>query len=323
MNVKRITRLIRLMLILNSGGAYNATALAKVCSVSRRTVFRDIEALRHAGMPIDFDAEHDRYSFPNAYFLQPINLTPEEALSLVAMASELGHNDRLPFYDSAASAATKLKKSLPPLLQARLRKLRRAIVIQPSQVGLLVGKRQLYQGLVEARLSGKVVRIEYETGQHLPTINTNLRPYLLLFCRHSWYVIGRSSFHSDVRTFNLSRIISLDCTEKRFSVPRDFNIKRYLGNAWQLNPEPGHDHDVSIRFSPLVARNVSEVKWHSTQRLEFQADGSLIFNAQVSGLNEIFWWILAYGDQAEVIRPKELRRLVGQRAKKMVAIYDR
>jgi proteasome accessory factor B len=143
-----------------------------------------------------------------------------------------------------------------------------------------------------------------------------------LFCRHSWYVIGRSSLHSAVRTFNLSRISSLEVLPKRFSVPRDFSIERHLRNAWALIPGDGPDQRVVVRFKPLVARNVGEVIWHQTQELEFQEDGSLIFRARVSGIQEIAWWILGYGDQAEVLKPTELRRLVAHRAKNMAAMYN-
>jgi len=86
-------------------------------------------------------------------------------------------------------------------------------------------------------------------------------------------------------------------------------------------PEPGPDHDVVVRFSPKVARNVADMKWHKTQHLEFDGDGSLVFRAQVSGLNEIVWWVLAYGDQAEVLQPERLRTLVAGCARNMVAIY--
>jgi proteasome accessory factor B len=144
-----------------------------------------------------------------------------------------------------------------------------------------------------------------------------------MFYRHSWYVIGRSSLHSAVRTFNLSRIVAVELLPKRFSVPSSFSIERHLRNAWALIPGDGPDQRVVVRFKPLVARNVAEVIWHRTQKLEFQEDGSLIYRARVSGVHEIAWWILGYGDQAEVLKPVELRRLVAGRAMSMAAMYDK
>jgi proteasome accessory factor B len=71
-----------------------------------------------------------------------------------------------------------------------------------------------------------------------------------------------------------------------------------------------------------VAGNVAEVMWHKTQRTKLMSDGSLDFRVTVSGLNEIAWWILGYGDQAEVLQPVKLRRLVAQRAQNMAAMYN-
>ena len=69
-------------------------------------------------------------------------------------------------------------------------------------------------------------------------------------------------------------------------------------------PEKGRDSEVVVRFSKLVAQNVAEVNWHKTQRLAWRDDGTLDFHVTVSGLNEISWWILGYGDQAEVDRSR-------------------
>ena len=322
MNVKRITRLLRLLQILQSGNGQNADGLAKACGVSRRTVFRDIESLRFAGVPIKFDEEHDRYSISGAYFLPPINFTAAEALSLVALANEMGRSDRLPFYEPAHSAALKLEGSLPAPLREQLRIMTQSIHIRPSPVSPLTAKANIYHQLVDARAVRRAVRIEYDSLTEWRCITTKLRTYHLLFCRHSWYVIGRSSLHREVRTFNLSRIAKLTPLAERFTVPKSFSIEQHLRNAWLLIPDKGADQQVAIRFKPLVARNVGEVVWHKTQRLEFQEDGSLIFRACVSGLGEIVWWILGYGDQAEVLEPVQLRRLVAHRAKMMVEMYN-
>lgn len=289
--------------------------------MSRRTVFRDIESLNAAGVPVAFDEEHDRYSIPGTYFLPPINFTPAEALSLVAMATELGRNDRLPFYEPARVAARKLESSLPPALRDELQQMARAIRIQPTPVSPLAAKEPIYQELVDARRKRRVVRIEYDSLTEWERIKTKLRPYQLLFCRHSWYVIGRSSLHGEVRTFNLSRIVSIETLPFKFAIPRGFSLERHLRNAWQLIPGDGADDQVVVRFQPLVAQNVGEVLWHKTQQLEFQADGTLLFKVRVSGLGEIMWWILGYGDQAEVLEPPKLRAMVAKRATALADLY--
>lgn len=322
MNLNRITRLLGLLLTLQSGQGQNASGLAKACGVSRRTVFRDLETLRAAGVPLEFDAESQRYFIPSSFFLPPTNFTAAEALSIIGLAGQVDSRNRLPFSEPARQAALKLESNLPSALREELQTATRSIQIRFGPVNPLESKEDFYHQIVDAIAKGRVVKITYESLTEWETIVTNLRPYRLLFSRRSWYVIGRSSLHREVRTFNLGRITAMKPMRKTYKIPRSFSLGRFLGNAWHLIPEPGQDHNVVIRFQPLVARNVSEVVWHKTQQIKFLEDDSMEFRARVSGLNEIAWWILGYGDQAEVLKPVKLRRLVARRAANMHAIYN-
>jgi predicted DNA-binding transcriptional regulator YafY len=117
-------------------------------------------------------------------------------------------------------------------------------------------------------------------------------------------------------------VASLEVLPESNTVPKGFTLEKHFRNAWYFIPGPGPDENIVIRFQPLVARNVAEVIWHKTQRTEFQDDGTLLFHARVSGINEIVWWVLEYGDQAEVLQPIKLRRLVAHRARVMVERYE-
>jgi predicted DNA-binding transcriptional regulator YafY len=322
MNLKRITRLLKLLQTLQAGDGQDADAMAAACGVSRRTVFRDLETLRAAGVPLQFDKSDGRYCIPGDFFLPPTNFTPAEALAMIALAGQLGADDRLPFFRPARSAALKLQSSLPPALRDEVRRVAKAIHLRINAVGRMNGQESVYMQLVDAIAARRVVRIGYASLTEWEVIETRLRPYQLLFNRHNWYVIGRSSLHGEPRTFHLGRIRTIAPTNERYTMPRGFSLDRYLGNAWNLMPHPGPDVHVIVRFTSLMAQNVAEVAWHKTQRLEFRDDGTLDFHVQVSGLNEIVWWILGYGDQAEVLRPAKLRRLVAQRAANMNRMYE-
>ena len=289
--------------------------------MSRRTIFRDLETLRAAGVPLQFDSDQDRYFIPSAFFLPPTNFTAEEALSIIALASKITTGERLPFSEPARQAALKLESSFPAALREELREVTRAIQINLNKVSPLEGQDDVYRTLVDAIAKHFVVRISYGSLTEWETIRTKLRPYQLLFSGRSWYVIGRSALHGEIRTFNLARIKEIKPLQERYAIPRDFSLEKHLGNAWHLVPDAGPDHHVVVRFQPLVAQNVAEVMWHKTQELHWQSDSTLEFHAQVSGLQEIGWWILGYGDQAEVLRPAKLRKLVAQRATNMHKIY--
>ncbi len=253
--------------------------------------------------------------------MPPTNFTPEEALSLLVLCHELGNGSGLPFLGSARTAAVKLESSLPVRLREQLRDVTSVLHIHPGPANPLTGCKPVYEQLLDAIASRRNVRIRYGSLKEEQEIVTRLSPYEMFFSRRSWYVVGRSSLHRAKRTFHLGRIFQIEMLDDHFQIPRGFSIERYLGNAWHMIPEKGPDHEVVIRFDKLVAQNVAEVNWHKTQRVAFHDDGSADFHVTVSGLNEISWWILGYGDQAEVLQPPELRRLIAERSQRMVAKY--
>jgi len=313
--------MVQVLGLLHAGKGHNAEDLAAACGVSRRTVFRDLETLRQAGVPLLLDEQQNVYRIPGTYFLPPTNFTTEEALAVIVLCHEMGSSRRLPFYESAQSAAIKLEASLPGSVRERLQELSSAVRIKIGPGNRLDGQLPVYQQLLRAIALRRPVRIEYDSFSDEALLRLRLSPYRMLFSRRSWYVIGRSSLHREVRTFNVGRVRRLEFLDEEFQVPRGFSIARYLGNAWHLIPD-GPDTDVVVRFSPMVARNVAEVTWHRTQRVAWREDGSLDFHVRVAGVNEISWWILGYGDQAEVLRPTRLRQIIAAHATNLVELYN-
>lgn len=294
-----------------------------MAGVSRRTVFRDLDALRDAGVALQYDRQADCYSLTDATPISPVDLNTDELVALSVVTGQLGNEHHVPLFTPAAVAARKLQSQLSSKARREVNDMASAISLTATGTAKLGDKSELFDLLLQARQQRRVLRMQYESLTEWETVTTKLRPYQLLYSRHSWYVIGRSNAHGEVRTFKLARIASLELLDEKYALPRGFSLRRYLKNAWRMVPEPGKDLNVVIRFSPLVATNVAEVIWHPTQRLEPQDDGSLLFHAKVSGVNEISWWILGYGDQAEVLKPARLRKLIATRVKSLANLYDR
>jgi len=84
----------------------------------------------------------------------------------------------------------------------------------------------------------------------------------------------------------------------------------------------GKIYNIKLRFLPKVANNVTEVQWHSTQKVTRNSDGSATMEFRVDGLGEITWWILGYGDQVQVLAPKALREKTLQAAKNMIKLNE-
>lgn len=318
----KIRRLLQLLERLQSGRTHSAADLADLCGVSRRTIFRDLKQLQDAGVRLLYDASRQGYWIPGQAYLPPTELTLSETLSLLILAQEFGGHERgVPFQGIARDAALKLQSNLPEHLHCYVADVTAALKLQAEPQARLPHGQEHYERLVEGVARRRKVRLQYRSLAERSVIRTLVSPYRLLFRRHTWYVIGRSSLHRAVRTFHLGRIESSELTEDSYEIPPRFSLKRYFGNAWSLIRDRGARTEVTVRFQPLVAQNVAEVSWHSTQRLAWNEDGSLDFTVTVDGIQEMSWWIMSYGDQAEVLHPESLRQLIAQRAERTIGLY--
>ncbi len=322
-SISKIRRLLKLIARLQSGGICNSKDLAEFCSVSRRTIFRDLRMLQDSGLPVLYDEERQGYWMTTASFLPPTDLTLAETLSLIILSRSLGKQEEgLPFFQAARDASLKLVSNLPGNLQHDLGDLADVIEVRLPRHNPLAGAQPYHELLMRALVDKRSVRLGYNSLFEQKALRTLFSPYRLFFARRSWYAIGRSSVHRAVRTLHLGRILEAEVTEDIYEIPPRFSLARYLGNAWHMIRERGNRTDVTIRFQPRVATNVAEVTWHKTQRIEWNEDGTMDFHVSVDGLKEISWWILGYGDQAEVLEPPELRDMIAAHAQGMLDRYQ-
>jgi len=319
---QRIQRLLTLVQLLQSGRNHNALQLADLCNCSRRTVFRDLNTLQEAGIHVFYDEQEQGYSLPSNMFLPPTDFTLDEALALLTLCYELAdETGGVPFHEAARSAGLKLASNLPQHLRDHLNEISQTVSVRLDSHNPIASGRGHYDLFLQAITQRRCVRILYQSLTEWEEISTVVHPYRLLFIRRSWYIIGRSTLHREIRTFNMGRVTKMELLETNYKIPPRFSLERYLGNAWHLIREPDNSHEVVVRFQKMVAHNVAEVAWHKTQQITWNDDGTMDFSVTVDGLNEISWWILGYGDQAEALQPPELRTLLASRLSGMNLTY--
>ncbi len=321
-SIQKIRRMLSLVERLQSGRSYTTAELTVLLGISRRTFFRDLKDLQSAGIEILYDTATQGYWIPIHHALPPTQLTLAETLALIVLAKETEESGRsLPFLDAARDASLKLQSSLPSHLAEQASRLSERVAVHAEPTGHTASGRPHYERLLEGATTHRKVRGRYFSFADGTEIQTLLSPYRMLFRRHAWYVIGRSSIHRAVRTFHVGRFSETELTNEQFAVPPRFTLRRYFGNAWSLIRESNAREEVTVRFQPLVAKNVAEVAWHPTQQLKWNDDGTLDFTVTVDGIHEMSWWILSYGNQAKVLKPASLQKLIADRAREMVAQY--
>jgi predicted DNA-binding transcriptional regulator YafY len=319
MKISRLSRVVRILTLLQSQRRYSANDLSDILAVSKRTIYRDLNELAAAGVPYRFNPGNGGYGIEPEYFLPPVNLNMPEALSLLTLVHKAKTHLPMPFRSAAIMAAVKVENNLPDQIKQYCSTVLKGISIKPDSHVPTDGLGKTFATLQSAIAKKRKVRMYYAPlGNNKNTIVT-LSPYHLNYNNRAWYVIGLSGSHKELRTFKLSRIKQITVLDKCFVVKEKFTSSDYFGKAWSMIPE-GRLYHIKLKFTKKVARNVSEVRWHSSQKATHHSDGAVTMDFVVDGLGEIRWWILGYGDQVEVLKPKALRDKIAKTAKEMAKI---
>ncbi len=325
MKRSRISRVMQILTTLQAGKSYAVSDLSKMFGTSRRTIFRDLKELQAIGVPYRYDAGTSGYMIEPEFFLPPVDLSLQEALSLLLLIHKARDQIQLPFKNSALLAALKIENNLPAKIRQYCNTALQNISTKAgaqAPVTHSAGLDKTFAQLQQAIVKKRKVNIRYHSLFEGAIIDLELCPYHLLYNNRAWYVLGRSSMHESVRTFKLNRIRELTTTQRCFVDGENFDVYEYFGRAWSMIPE-GRIYNIKLRFPPKVANNVAEVQWHSTQKVVRNSDGSATVEFRVDGLGEITWWILGYGDQVQVLAPKALRKKVLEVAKNMVKLNEK
>lgn len=318
----RLARMTRLVSILQAHPEGIRTAdVAERVGMSVRTVYRDLRAIdEEIGVPVW--AEGGRWGIDQEKaFLPPLKLTQGEAMAVVLSARLMvRYADK---YDpDLAAAFEKLEQGLPPALAEHVERTLDVLSKAPRDVQFSTNVRLLTKAWAERR----VVTIDYQPAPYehgASPRRATVRPYLLepSLQTHALYLIGFDEGRGAIRTFKIERIRATALTPRTFEPPDPAATTISLRAAWDIiaDQEPV---DVVVRFAPRVASRVLEATWHPTQTVATEPDGSLHWRATVAGTIEIRLWILAWGDDAEVLAPESLRKDVAGTLRRAVTRYE-
>lgn len=316
----RAARYLRIASILHAHpGGISAADVADRIGASKRTVYRDLRAMdEEAGLPIWQDA--GKWGLAEGAFLPPLNLTLHEAMTLFLASRVLAkttdeHDTEL------IGAFVKLAAILPPVLAEHVHATVDAVAEVPRNDRFT----RVFRTLTEGWAGRRVVEIEYDPSAYDPTRErrrTRVRPLAIepSALTHALYLIGWDEERDARRTFKVERITDASLTAQRFEPEDGTAPAQDLLRAWDVMADET-PQDVVLRFSSQVARRAAETRWHPSQVLEPQADGSLRWSGQVAGLREIRIWILGWGADVEVIAPPELRSEVAAELRRAADAY--
>jgi predicted DNA-binding transcriptional regulator YafY len=316
----RLGRILRVLQLIQGRGKWDVKSIAQEIECSERTVYRDLVVLELAGVPWMFDKETASYRIRPDYQFPVLNLTDEELVGQ-ATATSLSQVAGLDVNLGARPTSEKLlarskEKSANILSEAqRLTGVLDLKLVDHSQ------HRDFIRTVQWALIQKQQVTGQYRSPYEGKTLKLTLHPYRLCLVKSAWYLIGRMTHESQPRTFRIVRFKSLRMLEELATIPDDFDLRRYFGNAWGAY-RGEQAFTVELLFDREIADVVTETVWHQTQVIRRHSNGTATLTFTIDGLSEIVRWILGWGGQVKVMSPQELRDIVLLKHRQAVSINE-
>ncbi|MFG3512600.1 helix-turn-helix transcriptional regulator [Streptomyces bobili] len=298
------SRLVSILLLLQTRGRMTAAQLAAELEVSVRTVYRDVEALGAAGVPLYGDAGHaGGYRLLDGYRTRLTGLTTEEAEALF-LAGVPGPAAQLGLGAVLAAAQLKVRAALPEQLRAHADRVAGRFHLDAPGWYARAEEAPYLPAVADAVWNNRVLDIAYRRWRTPTDVDRRLDPYGLVLKAGRWYVVAGPG----PRTFRVDQILRLTASGERFVRPDDFDLAAYW-TAYQRDfHERLHTTEAVVRLAPGVtlarARPVAE---SAGEDAEADADGWTVVTVPIESVERAHDEFLGLGAGAEVLGPPELR----------------
>ncbi|WP_431676405.1 helix-turn-helix transcriptional regulator [Kitasatospora sp. KL5] len=307
----RASRLVTLLLLLQNRGRMTAEQLAEELEVSVRTVYRDVQALAAAGIPLYGDAGHaGGYRLVDGYRTRLTGLTADEAqaaflAALPGAAAELGLGEAL------AAARLKLQAALPAQLREHAGRIQERFLLDaPGWYGDADDTPHL-AAVAAAVWARRAVVLRYRRWRAPEEIERRVEPYGLVLKAGRWYLVAGGP--SGIRTYRIDQIIGLRGPEEEFAVPDGFDLGTYWTGYLKDFQARLHTGQALVRLTREGARLLG---------VAGAGDGWTEALVPIESIDHAHGEFLRLGTDIEVIAPAGLRDRIAETVRTLAARYE-
>jgi predicted DNA-binding transcriptional regulator YafY len=318
----RASRLVTLLLLLQTRGQLTAAELAAELEVSERTIHRDVDALSASGVPIY--AERGPYGgirLVDGYRTRLTGMTADEAEALF-LAGLPGPAAELGLGTVVAAVQLKVLASLPPELRARASRLVERFHLDAGDWFRASQPVPHLGALSDAVWSSTRITIDYQRGDS--PVRRILEPLGLVLKAGIWYVVAR--VEDRVRTYRVSRVVATEPTTERFERPDGFDLASYWAESAAAFERDVPRIEVVVRVQPDAIDQLRLAVGHAVlkaaERLpEVDPEGWRRLRLRLDWPEEAAGILLRAGPFVDVVSPPELRAEVATIARAVAARY--
>ena len=316
--MSKIAHLIEVLITLQYKKLTTASELAQVLKVDKKTIYRYINNLNLANVPIHtIKGRYGGFYIDETFYMKPPKLNFQELQSIIAIEQSI-EDSNFPLKRDLRNAVAKIK-SICLKDDKELEEKLEGSSIKLYNLGDTLRLDEKIDKINYSMERGRTLDIEYFTINKNTLYEENVDPYNLIFKDGDWYIVGYSHDEDKVKVYRLSRIRNIDITNDIYMKPKTFSLNDFLTNSWGVFN--GEKQLVKVKFSKNIAELIRKIKWSSTQEIEDLDDGSMILKFYIDELGDIKTWILGFGGEAEVIEPLSLRADINEEIKKLLNIY--
>jgi proteasome accessory factor B len=309
--------------------------MAADMQVAAKTIRRDLDVFRSVGFPLDeTTGEYNRKTWRIRASGQghghghalPLSFRFDEALALYMGRRLLEPLAGTLFWDAAQGAFRKIRAALGEPALAYLERM--SCFFHPTNVGYsdYSKKARLLDALTIAIEEARAAHLLYQSDRATEPAFRDVYPYTFLYHKGSIYLVALDPQADRLKHYKVDRIEDVEVSNFPFRRPPDFDPAAHLASTFGVYLGDGNGDGVlttiKVRFAPAVARYVLESKWHPSQVLTPQRDGSLLAEFQLASTEEFRSWVLSFGRKAVILEPEELRREVAEEIDAMRHAYD-
>jgi len=325
----RAGRLLSIVLLLQNRGRMTAQDLAEELEVSVRTIYRDIESLSSAGVPVYGEPGHDGgYALLEGYRTRLTGLHGDEAdaLSLAGLpgpAAELGLGSVL------AVAQLKLDAALPPSLRERAGRIRDRFHLDAPGWYRTAEPVPHLTAVADAVWNERPLRLRYRRWAHPREVERTLNPLGVVLKGGIWYLVaaGGTGSSGTIRTYRVSQILELHETDGGFDRPTGFDLAEYWRASLADFDERRFRGTAHVRLSPDAVRQMAELYDSAVLRAfeesasEPDGEGWVHAVIPIEELPHALGEVLKLGRGIEVLDPPQLRSLVAETALELARLH--
>jgi predicted DNA-binding transcriptional regulator YafY len=312
-----LERMLRIHQSLQSGKFPNASTLASEIEVATKTIHRDIEFMRdRLNLPIEFNPARNGYFYNGEVSAFPtMQITEGELFALVVAEKALQQYRGTSFEKPLLSAIRKMEQSLPDTISLNLADIEQTISFRTRAEPILDLKN--FDALAKAVAQRQQLELNYRKPGAKNSEPRLVDPYHLANVNGEWFLFAFDHARKDIRKFVPARILEIRQTGKTFERSKKFSLEKELRDSFGVHSGEG-EFEVVIRFNARAADYIREKKWHESQQLRELKGGGLELKLKLSSLVEIERWILSWGGDAKVLKPRELAEAVRNSAKQIL-----